>query len=101
MLLVIITSINGVPIRLTEERWEHIVDEKPYMQSYYEQMLDAVEEPDYILRGNAGSLIAVMTLGKRKHMHTVYRELSKDDGFIITAFIAEKLNKGRIIWRKK
>ena len=101
MILAIAISINGVPIRLTEERWEHIVDEKPYMQSYYEQTLDAVEEPDYILRGNAGSLIAVLTLGRRKHIYAVYRELSKDDGFIITAFIAEKLNQGRITWRKK
>jgi hypothetical protein len=71
------------------------------MQSYYDRMLEAVEEPDYILRGNAGSLIAVLTLGGRKYLHTVYRELSEDDGFIITAFIGRKLNKSRITWRKR
>lgn len=101
MILATAISINGVPIRLTDERWEHIIEEKTYMQSYYDKMLEAVDGPDYILRGNAGSLIAVQTLGRRKYIHTVYRELNKDDGFIITAFIAEKLNKGRIIWRKK
>lgn len=101
MILDIVTSINGVPVRLNDERWEHIIEEKPYMQSYCERMLEAVEGPGYILRGNAGSLIAVLTLGGRKYLHTVYRELSKDDGFIITAFIGWKLNKSRITWRKR
>ena len=34
MILEMVTSINGVPIRLNEERWEHIIEEKPYMNSY-------------------------------------------------------------------
>ena len=93
-------SIKGVPIRLTEERWEHIIEEKPYMDSYYEIMLEAVEKPDYILRGNAGALVAVLTLSRSKYLHAVYKEVSKDDGFIVTAFIARKLNKNRVIWQK-
>jgi hypothetical protein len=100
MILEIVSSINGVPVRLTDERWDHIIDEKPYMHSSYDRMLEAVQEPEYILRGNAGALIAVLTLGRSKHLHTVYRELAKDDGFIITAFIAQKLNKSRMLWRK-
>jgi hypothetical protein len=29
MILDIVTSINGVPVRLNDERWEHIIEEKP------------------------------------------------------------------------
>ena len=36
-------SVNNVPIRLTDERWGHIVGNKPYMSSYYEKVLEAVE----------------------------------------------------------
>jgi hypothetical protein len=100
MILEVVTSINGVPIRLNEERWEHIIEEKPYMNSYYESMLEAVEKPDYILRGNAGALVAVLTLSRSKYLHAVYKEVSKDDGFIVTAFIARKLNKNKMIWQK-
>jgi hypothetical protein len=49
-------SINGVPIRLTEERWKHIIRNKPYMLSYREQVLAAIEHPTWVLRGYAGGL---------------------------------------------
>ena len=94
-------SINRVPIRLTDERWEHIVSNKPYMEAYYEKVLDAVEQPTWILQGYAGALVAVLTLGKQKHLHVVYRERSQEDGFIITAFISLKLNRRAVIWPKK
>ena len=83
-------SVNGVPIRLTQERWEHIVSNKPYMETYYERVLDAVERPTWVLQGYAGALAAVLTLGKQGYLHVVYRELNRTDGFIITAFIARE-----------
>ena len=91
-------SVNGVPIRLTEERWEHITSNKPYMSSYYEKMLEAIENPTWILRGYAGTLVAVLSLGRRSYLHVVYREVSQEDGFIITAFFSRKVNKRMIIW---
>ena len=94
-------SVNGVPIRLTAERWEHIVSNKPYMQSYYEQVLDTIERPTWIEQGYAGTLVAILTRGRRKYLHVVYRELSQKDGFIITAFIAQKANRRKRIWPKK
>jgi hypothetical protein len=99
MILGIATSVNNVPIRLTDERWEHIVDRKPNMASFIETVLDAVEDPEYILRGYKGTLIAVVHLGERSYLNVVYRELSHTDGFIITARIEPQLNKSKIIWR--
>jgi len=86
-------SVNGVPIRLTEERWEHIVRSKPYMESYYDEVLDAIEHPTWILRGYAGALVAVLTLGRQKYLHVIYREVSRGDGFTITSFISRKVNQ--------
>jgi hypothetical protein len=100
MLMATIDSIDGVPIRLTEERWDHIVDRHPYMSSYYEDVLDAVTDPEYILRGQGGALVAVETLGRKKYLEVTYREFGKIDGFIITAYISPKLDKGKIIWRR-
>jgi len=94
-------SVNGVPIRLTEERWQHIVSNKPYMEAYYEHVLDAIERPTRILRGYTGALVAVLTLGKQQYLQVVYRELSRKDGFIITAFIARRVNRRAMIWPKK
>ncbi|GAB4411966.1 MAG: hypothetical protein Fur0044_06230 [Anaerolineae bacterium] len=91
-------SINGIPIRLTEERWEHIVSNKPYMESYYEQMLEAIEKPTCVLRGYAGSLVAILSVGRQRYLHVVYKEISQEDGFIITAFVARKYNRRMVVW---
>ena len=53
----IATSVGGIPIRLTEERWVHIVENKPYMRAYYEKVLVTIENPSWILRGYAGALV--------------------------------------------
>ena len=94
-------SVNGVPIRLTEERWAHIVYNKPYMRARYGIVLAAVEGPTWVLRGYAGALIAVLSIGRRQFLNVVYCEISRDDGFIITAFISRKINKGNVIWPKE
>ena len=100
MILGIADSVNGVPIRLTDERWEHILDRKPNMAPFIETVLDAVGDPEYILRGYKGTLIAVIHLGKRSYLNVVYRELSQRDGFIITARIEPRLHKSKVIWRR-
>ena len=68
------------------------------MTRYYEEMLDAVDDPEYILPGHRGSLIAVVVLRKKKILHVSYRELSRDDGFIITAYIKTSFDKQKAIW---
>ena len=63
-------------------------------------VLDAVEDPEYILPGYGGTLVAVVVLGKAGYLHVVYREVRKEDGFIVTAGIRPKMNKKNIIWRR-
>ena len=94
-------SVNGVPVRLTEERWGHIVENKPYMKAYYERVLATVENSTWILRGYGGALIAVLSLGRRQFLNVLYREVSRQDGFIITAFVSRRINRGDIIWPKE
>ena len=95
-------SVNNVEIRLTEERWEHILEQHPLDFSYdeYEVILDAVEDPDFVLRGQKGSLIAVAPAGRNNYLSVIYRELGDTDGFIITAYYKRALERSSIIWRK-
>ena len=48
-------SRNGVPIRLTDERWVHIVENHDDLAGYHDDVLDAVESPVMIIEGYAGA----------------------------------------------
>jgi len=39
----IVKSKNGVPIRLTEERWYHIIENHDDLVGYYDEVLSVVE----------------------------------------------------------
>ena len=41
-------SRNGVPIRLTDERWFHIVENHDDLAGYYDEVLQTIEDPDLI-----------------------------------------------------
>jgi len=86
----VVNSKNGVPIRLTEERWFHITEEHSEMAGYYFEVLETVEEPEAIYEGKVGECIAVREVEKGKYIVVVYKELSKEDGFVITAFLMRR-----------
>ena len=84
-----VISKNGVPIRLTEERWFHIVETHDEMAGRYDEVLAAIEVPDYIIQGYGDALAALKAIGKKK--------------FIITAFLTSKvrIEKEVVLWEKK
>jgi hypothetical protein len=93
-------SVNGVPIRLTYERWYHIVENHDEMASYFYEVLYAIERPDFVARGNKGALKAARNMGKRNWLVVIYRELSKGDGFVITAYLLDSKPKGEVVWQQ-
>lgn len=93
-------SKNAVLIRLTDERWAHITEEHCELAGMRLEILDTIENPERVLMGGAGELLAVRTISSSKNLVVVYREL-KEDGFVITAFITSKtnsLNRRKRLW---
>jgi hypothetical protein len=93
-------SRNGVPIRLTDERWFHIVENHDDLAGYYDEVLETIEDPDLILRGRGGALIAVKVLSRRKYLAVIYKELNRKDGFVITAYFTSQISRRLIRWQK-
>jgi len=85
-----VRSKNGVPIRLTIERWIHITEEHSEMAGYYFEVLETLENPETIYEGKLGEYIAIRKVQKEKHIVVIYKELDKNDGFVITAFLTKK-----------
>ena len=93
-------SKNGVPIRLSFERWTHIVENHDDMASSFHDVLDTIENPEIIMRGYKNSLKAVQSRGRKRKIVVVYKELSKVDGFVITAYYTESKLKGVTLWHR-
>lgn len=93
-------SVSGALIRLTAERWAHIIDEHPEITGLKFDVLETVRNPDRIVAGNTNELLAVKEYKPGTWLVAVYRELN-GDGFIITAFLTSKtawLSRKRQLW---
>jgi uncharacterized membrane protein len=95
-------SKNNIDIRLTDERWIHIVENHSEMAGFYFEVLEAIEMPDYVIEGHDDELWALKLISDLKAILVVYKEMPQDtDGFIITAFMTTKINKflkRRVLW---
>jgi hypothetical protein len=57
---------NNVLIRLTDERWTHIVENHDDLAVYYDTVLQTVEDADYIIKGDGGTFIALREVKEMK-----------------------------------
>ena len=93
-------SKNGVTIRLTDERWLHIIEGHGELEGLQQFILDTIAHPERILAGSLEELIAVRAVESEKWLVVVYRE-SEADGFVITAFVTRRkhsLDKRQQLW---
>lgn len=103
--MLIVRSKTGVPLRLTEERWRHIVQNHPEVTTLRDQILETVAHPDVIQEGDYGELLALRfypeTPLSSKYLVVAYKELGATDGFILTAYLARRASGAReTIWKR-
>jgi hypothetical protein len=96
-------SVNGVTIRLPDERWVHITEEHAEMAGYLFDVLETVQEPLAVFEGNEGELLAAREIETGKYIIAVYREITQEDGFIITAFLTKRwkqIERRKKLWQR-
>ena len=103
--MITVNSINKIPIRLTNERWLHIVENHDEMAGYYYDVLETISNPLYIFEGNIDEKWAVKLINENKALLVIYKEqIDKKDGFIITSFITSKVDKlfnRKLLWKQQ
>ena len=97
-------SVNKIPIRITAERWSHIVENHDDIAGYYYDVLETVNKPTWVFDGDEDELWAVKLIPEKKAILVIYREFKEqNDGFIITAFFTKKIKKllkRKILWQQ-
>lgn len=94
------TSQRDIPIRLTDERWNHILEGHPELVNNKTDVLKTVSNPERIFEGKNEELLGVQEIQPGKWLVVIYKELG-DDGFIVTAYSTSRfqsLTKRRQLW---
>lgn len=95
-----VTAVSGISIRLTEERWGHIVLQHPEVAPLRQVIMQAIAQPERVLETSTGERMAVMNYEPGKYVVVIYVE-NPLDGFVVTAFLTRRtawLNKRRQLW---
>lgn len=83
-------------MRLTHERWSHIVESHDYLAGHLDLVVETASNPDCVVTGLRDELLAVKRYDETaigaKHVVVAYKEQGQD-GFIITAFMTSKIDK--------
>jgi hypothetical protein len=74
------------------------------MQNQKKKVIETISNPDAVKEGDFGELLALRFYSKtpltKKHLVVVYRELTKQDGFVLTAYFTNATSKRRkILWK--
>ena len=72
------------------------------MSGLSQEVLETINNPDVIVKGSKNELMAIKEF-KGKSLIVVYKEVTKEDGFVITAFLtvnAEKIKRRGIVWKR-
>ncbi|MEK7477045.1 MAG: hypothetical protein AAB152_15580 [Candidatus Coatesbacteria bacterium] len=103
--MTIVRSVGGVPIRFTEERLHHVERRHPEMAGEQARILETLAQPDFVQEGDASTLVALRHYPKtplaEKHCAVVYKEVSKTDGFVVTAYFTRRASTlRRVVWKR-
>ncbi|MEM2843726.1 MAG: hypothetical protein QXZ53_07635 [Candidatus Bathyarchaeia archaeon] len=110
-IIAIVISMNNVPIRLTVERWLHIIEFHKELEGFRSEILLTIANPDILYSSPLGvtpNFAAVKvfdrlaSFGLARNLVVHYREVSSFDGFILTAFVMSNdgLKRRFRLWRK-
>lgn len=69
------------------------------MEGRQQELIEAIRSPDLVQEGDFGALMAVKSCDGL-YLVVIYRELGPDDGFVITAYLTNRLRGRETIWRR-
>lgn len=103
--MILVLSVKNVPVRLTQNRWGHIIKRHPEMNHQKEKLSETIANPDFIQEGDFGEFLAIKfyedTPLTSKFLVAVYKEIGNLDGFVITAYFTNKpSDRRKILWKR-
>lgn len=93
---------NGITIHTTEDYWQRIVTTKhPSIAKYERQVKEALKDPDEIRRSQQDKRVYLYykSIGKL-YVCAVVDQVTSKAGYIITAYLTDRIKEGEQIYVK-
>lgn len=96
-----IKCVLGKKISFTKERYIHITIRHPELEGKEQEIIKTLTNADFVQESvyDKNVLLYYKLTGKGGYI-VVAVKLLNNHGFIITAYIANTIKKGEIIWKK-
>ena len=102
----VIKDHEGCEIRITKERLGHIL-EHPEMAGMLDAIAETLGSPETITKSLTDPDAKLYyryyesTLVGGKYLCVVVKQYLKDDAFVLTAYLTDKVKKGEVLWPRK
>lgn len=101
----VLKDYKGVLIRLTDERLAHIL-EHPEMHELTGAIQEALLYPEFVVQSKSDETTHLYyryyskTMVGGKYLCVIVK-VRENDAFVITAYLTDKVKKGKIVWEAK
>ena len=100
-----VVDIFGDEIRLTQERWQHVLEHHPVMKGYLDHLRQTLTEPNVVQRSptNPNEYRYYRFFEEIYGGKYVFVAVVKEaDNFVVTAFITRTIRRGgEFIWMSR
>jgi len=96
-----ITTPLDIHVRTTREYWGYIVNIKHRAMAGKEQIVkDTLFQPDEIRRSKVDKNVFLYYKRKDNKIYCAVARHEGKDGFLVTAYITDKIKEGEVVWKK-
>ena len=99
------TDFQDRILRLTDERWEHVLSHPEHDESTLQRISETVRDPDRAVRSRTDNTVTLLyrwydrTPVTSKYLCVVAKTETADP-FIITAYFTDAIKKGEMLWSR-
>lgn len=96
-----VQSVLDIEIRVTKKHWEKIINIKhPVMEGKEESVKKALGSPVQVRRSKIDPNVHLYYASYRRRYLCVVARHEDNRGFIITAYITDKIKEGEVVWKR-
>lgn len=97
-----VESVLGKRIRTTREHWKLISEIKhPIIKGHEKEVKETISDPDEVRQSKKDGSVYLYYRKLSKYFVCVLVKHLNSEGFIITAYLADKIKKGDVIWKTR